>query len=169
MKSRHSFLAVGMLFGFFALFAAGCEKKSIRAPIYDTQADGAKLIADALAVAQREHKRVLVEFGANWCIWCHRLHALLTTDPEISAYFKKYFLLVLVDVDNRAGPRRNEALIARYGNPIEKGIPGVVLLDTDGKPLKTQDTGEFESGETYDHARIMAFLKEWTPKADAPR
>ena len=36
--------------------------------------DGGETIA--LVVAMKEDKRVLLQFGANWCGWCHRLHKL---------------------------------------------------------------------------------------------
>jgi len=169
MKLHFTALITAVLFALGAFLETGCGKKSVGPPIYDTKADGAKLIADALAVAQREHMRVLIEFGANWCIWCHRLHDLLTADPEISAYFKHRFLLVLVDVDNRNGPRRNEELVARYSNPIEHGLPGLILLDPNGQQLKTQDPAEFETGDHYDRAKVMQFLKEWASKPEAAK
>ena len=169
MKIKFAPLALGVVLALGALFGAGCGDKPKAATIYDTQADGAKLIADALVVAQREHKRVFVEFGANWCIWCHRLHALLTTDPEIAAYFKAHFLLVLVDVNDKDGKRHNEETIVHYGEPTKGGLPGLILLETDGQPLKTQDTAEFEAGDHYDHAKVMKFLKEWTPKPEAAK
>ena len=163
MKSKPNvFLLLSALaFGLSVGGGCGDKPKPKLPPIYDTQADGTKLIADALVIAQRDHKRVLVEFGANWCIWCHRLHTLLTTDPEIAAYFQAHFILVLVDVNHRDGPARNVEVTRRYGDPEKNGIPGLVLLDTDGKPLKTQDTGELESGDHYDHAKVMKFLTEW--------
>src|SRR5271157_4027090 len=37
----------------------------------------------ALDVAAREHKHVLLQFGANWCGWCHKLHTLFDTDKQI--------------------------------------------------------------------------------------
>src|ERR1044071_2214981 len=66
--------------------AAGPPPNPPRPPIYDTKADGAKQIADALATAKREHKRVLLQFGANWCGWCHKLHALFQGDKNIAAF-----------------------------------------------------------------------------------
>src|SRR3972149_5301187 len=51
-----------------------------RPPIYDTKANGAKQVADAMATAKREHKHVLLQFGANWCGWCHKLHKLFETE-----------------------------------------------------------------------------------------
>src|SRR5260221_14121048 len=53
--------------------------------IYDVKAEGSKQISDALAVAKKEHKHVLLQFGANWCGWCHKLHKLCETDKTLAA------------------------------------------------------------------------------------
>jgi thiol:disulfide interchange protein len=169
MKTKFALLALGLALALEAMLEGGCSAKPKLPPIYDTQSDGAKLIADTLVIAQREHKRVLVEFGANWCIWCHRLHELLTTNPEIAPYFNAHFLLVLVDVNDRNGKPRNEAVIQQYGEPTKEGLPGLVVLETDGQQLKTQYTAEFESGDRYDNAKVLSFLKEWTSRSDAAK
>ena len=65
------------------VFGADSDAKASRPPIYDEKADGAKQIADALAVAKKENKRVLLQFGANWCGWCHKLHKLCQSDANI--------------------------------------------------------------------------------------
>ena len=45
--------------------------------IWDEAAAGSEMIADALTVAASGNKHVLLQFGASWCPWCHRLHDLL--------------------------------------------------------------------------------------------
>src|SRR5258706_13055503 len=71
-----------------ALGADTSAKPSVPA-IYDETADGAKQIADALVVARKENKRVLLQFGANWCGWCHKLHKLCQSDAAIAAKLKE--------------------------------------------------------------------------------
>src|ERR1019366_6508606 len=70
-----------------------------RPPIYDESADGAKQITSALYTATKEHKRVLLMFGANWCGWCHKLHTLFETDQTISDLLKANFVVVMIDVN----------------------------------------------------------------------
>ena len=60
-----------------------------RANLYDETADGGKQIAEALAIAKRENKRVLLQFGANWCGWCHKLHALFRSNTAIAALLQR--------------------------------------------------------------------------------
>jgi hypothetical protein len=43
-------------------------------------------------------------------------------------------------------------------------LPLIVVLDADGKQLTTQDTGKLEEGDHHSPEKVMAFLKEWSPK-----
>ena len=81
------------------VFGADAPVKTSRPAIYDENADAAKEIADALALAKKEDKRVLLQFGANWCGWCHKLHKLCQTDTYIAAKLKEAYVVVLVDVN----------------------------------------------------------------------
>jgi thiol:disulfide interchange protein len=102
--------------------------------IFDVHADGDAQVSAALARAAAEHKRVLLDFGANWCIWCHRLHNTLETDPAVSRALQRDYVVVMVDVNTRKGTKRN-----------------------------TKDTGELEDGEGHSPAKIVAFLSAWAP------
>src|SRR5437899_112729 len=91
-----------VLFGIslvFPVMGADTPAKPSRPAIYDENADGTKQIVDALAVAKKENKRVLLQFGANWCGWCHKLHKLCETDTDIAAKLKASYVVVLVDVN----------------------------------------------------------------------
>ena len=144
--------------------AADAPNKPTRSPIYDTKADGAAQIAAALATAKREHKHVLLQFGANWCGWCHRLHTLFQTDKDVAAFLKSNFVLVLVDVDKVEGKPHNTSTNEKYGNPCRLGLPALVVLDADGKQLTTQDSGQLEKGDHHDPALVLKFLKAWATK-----
>src|SRR5262245_29409786 len=69
--------------------------------IYDRTADGEKQIAAAVAEAKRDHKRVLLQFGANWCKWCHRLHDLCKTDKTIARELLYEYVVVPVEIDRK--------------------------------------------------------------------
>ena len=131
--------------------------------IYDTHADGGAQISAALARAAAEHKRVILDFGANWCIWCRRLHATFEGDPAVSSALARDFVVVMVDVNTRNGPKRNAGVNERYGNPVQHGLPVLVVLDSDGRQLTTKDSGELEEGAGHSPAKITAFLASWAP------
>jgi thiol:disulfide interchange protein len=162
-------IPLSRVLGTIALFATiastpvlGAEgpAKASRPAIYDETADGKRQIADALAVARKEKKRVLVQFGANWCGWCHKLHQLFQTDPQIAARLKAAYVMVLIDVNKG----HNDDTDKRYGNPTRFGLPVLVVLDSSGNTLTTQDTGKLEEGDHHDPKKVLAFLNQWAGK-----
>jgi thiol:disulfide interchange protein len=128
--------------------------------LYDEAADGSKQIADALALAKKEKKLVLLQFGANWCGWCHKLHKLFESDKAIAAKLKAGFVVVLVDVNKEHNSEINE----KYGNPRKHGLPVIVVLDSAGKQLTTKNTEELEEGDHHDPEKVKKFLTEWASK-----
>ena len=164
MKTRILYMVgtAALLVSGFCSTALGAETPvtTSRPAIYDEKADGAKQIADALAVAKKENKRVLLQFGANWCGWCHKLHKLCQTDPDIAAKLKDSFVVVLVDVNKG----HNGDINKKYGNPAGLGLPAIVILNADGKALTTQDSGKLEEGDHHDPKKVLAFLNEWAGK-----
>jgi thiol:disulfide interchange protein len=139
------------------------EYPSMGPDIYDVRADGTAQIAAALRTATGDHKRVILVLGANWCIWCRRLHAAFENDPAVSRALKKDFVLVDIDVNNRKGVDRNADVVARYGNPVKGGIPAIVVLDSNGKELMFKDTDELVDKEAYSSPKILSFLASLTP------
>lgn len=131
-----------------------------RPPIYDESADGTKQISAALDTATKEHKRLLLMFGANWCGWCYKLHTLFATDQNISDVLKANFVIVMIDVNKG----HNSDVDTKYGNPTQHGVPVLVILDADGKQLTTEDTNLLEEGDHHSPQKVLAFLNEWVPK-----
>lgn len=151
---------VMVVLGSPAVCAAETPAKPSRPAIYDERADGAKQVDAALTRAKKENKRVLLMFGANWCGWCHRLHTLFESDSTIAAKLRQDFVVVMIDVNKG----HNAELDARYGKPTQFGLPVLVVLDADGKVVKTQDTGKLEEGDHHDPVKVLTFLKEFSPR-----
>jgi thiol:disulfide interchange protein len=158
----HAWFVVGLLVASLAgtgAVQAGDAPLAAKPKIYDDSADGSKQIAEALALAGKDGKRVLLQFGANWCPWCHKLHSLFETDKDIAARLKSDYVVVLIDVNKG----RNSTVDLKYGHPIRFGIPVLVVLDADGKQLTTKDSSELEEGDHHSPEKMMAFLKKWSP------
>ena len=155
-------IGYGLLFLFCALpgrLAADASPTANPTKLYDESADGNKQVADAVFLAGNQHKRVLLQFGANWCSWCRRLHALFDRDDAIRAELKADYVVVLIDVNKK----HNSDLVAKYG--AEKyGLPFLVVLDSDGKHLVTKHSDDFEEGDHHNPEKVLVFLKEWAPK-----
>jgi len=142
--------------------AGASEYPKMGADIFDPHANGQADIDAAVAKAAAENKRVLLDFGANWCIWCHRLHNPFETDPAVAKALNDGFVVVMVDVNRRNGVDRNKDVIARY-DPALKGVPELAVLDSTGKELTIKDSGELEEGDHHSPAKITAFLAQWAP------
>jgi thiol-disulfide isomerase/thioredoxin len=139
------------------------------APVYDESADAKKQIADALAAAKKDAggKRVLIQWGGNWCPWCIRLHQLMTTDEKISAALKDGYVVVHVDAGRK---EKNLDLAAQYKADVATGgYPYLTVLDSDGKVIANQETAALEvkdaKGESvsvaagHDPVKVLKFLE----------
>lgn len=153
-------LTAALLLCFALPPAASAQDAAKPAALYDAQANGANQIKSALKTAQRQHKNVLVQFGANWCGWCHKLHTLMANDPKIAANLKRNYVTVLIDVDKG----HNADIVQRYGSPTKFGLPVLVVLNAQGRQLTTQDTGKLEQGDRHSPQKVQTFLSAWTPK-----
>ena len=125
-----------------------------REPIYDTSGNGKKLIAEALRKAAKDNKRVLLQYGGNWCSWCYLLHDLFEQDKDIKRLLLFEYELVLIDTQS------NPDIAPTYGAEI-KGVPFLTVLDSDGRVLTHQETGSLEVGQRHDPKKVMAFLSQW--------
>ena len=161
MKIFVLFLAV-LAFGF--AYAQGGEvtagtgqKLNMSEKIFDPTRDTAKDISDAITLATKQNKHILLDVGGNWCSWCHKLDTLFKTDAEVGKLLKKY---VVVKV-NFSPDNENKAVLANYPK-IETGYPHIFVLDKSGKLIQDQDTGKLESGDHHDPAKVIEFLKKWS-------
>ena len=125
---------------------------------FDPARDAAKDIRDALAEAARTNRRVLLDVGGEWCIWCKRLDSLMVRDSTLSAYLAANYVALKV---NYSRENKNEEVLSRY--PKIKGYPHLFVLDAEGTLLHSQDTGTLEKGKGHDPEKVMEFLKRWAP------
>jgi thiol-disulfide isomerase/thioredoxin len=115
-----------------------------KAKVYDEAADGKQQIAAALSRAKHENKRVLIQWGGNWCGWCLRLNELMKSDKKLAHTLLYEYELVHVDTGQPAG--KNVDLAKSYGADVEKhGFPFLTILDADGKAIVNQETEALEA------------------------
>lgn len=154
-----------LLIASVALLRAEPEYPQSGPDIYDPTADGSAQIAEALQAARAGNKRVLLNFGANWCVWCRSLDRLFHENGDVRNALARDYVVVKIDVNTRKGVKRNESVNAKYGNPIQHGLPVLVVLDPNDQVLTTQETGALEEGKGHDPAKVLAFLARWAPSA----
>jgi thiol-disulfide isomerase/thioredoxin len=145
--------------------------KTEKPPIYDEAADARAEIAKAVADAKKNEKRVLVQWGANWCGWCRLLHDIMKKDRDLAKEILYEYDVVLVDVGQFD---KNKDLGKELGASFKDGIPYLTILGADGKPIANEETAQFELADKskpgHDAAKLMEFLKKnqaaTTPAAD---
>ncbi|HZW07129.1 MAG TPA: thioredoxin family protein [Phycisphaerales bacterium] len=142
--------------------------------LYDVNADAKQQIAAAVAKAKKENRRVLIQWGGNWCTWCIKLDEAMKADPAIARTLKYEYDVVHIDAGQPKD--KNLDLASGYGADLKgNGFPFLTILDADGKPVVNQETASLEkknaSGESllgkemgHDTAKVLKFLKDHAAK-----
>jgi thiol:disulfide interchange protein len=122
--------------------------------LYSESANAAADIEAAQRIASHDHKRILLDFGGNWCGDCQVLDFYYHQAPN-AELLAKYYIVVHVDVGHID---HNVNIANRYRVPIGKGVPALAVLDANGKLLYSELEKEFE--HTTPQA-VTAFLERW--------
>jgi thiol:disulfide interchange protein len=144
-----------------ALFAV--SSSPLRAgdqPIYPDPSAASVDLAHAIRQASVAHKRVILDFGGNWCGDCKVLD-IYFHDPANLALLNENFVLVHINIGRFD---QNTALAQRYQIPLDKGVPALAVLDGRGRLLYSQRTGEFEAMRRLDVGSVTGFLLQWKPE-----
>jgi thiol:disulfide interchange protein DsbD len=91
--------------------------------------------AAGIAAARRDHRPVVMDFYADWCLPCKELELQTFEAPEVARELQR-FQLIKVDCTNDDDPVV-EAVKAKYD---AKTLPTVVLLDSSGQVVQTVRT-----------------------------
>jgi thiol:disulfide interchange protein len=114
-------------------------------------------IRAALAEARRTHKRVILDFGGDWCPDCQVLNIYFHQSPN-AELVAKYFILVDVNIGRMDA---NLDIAHKYGIPLT-GVPALAVVDGDGKVVYAQNQ-EFSDMRHLESSALTAFLNQWKP------
>ena len=153
MNRKRTFFIVALLV--LATLGVNAQTRTI----YSDTADAHHDIAQALVTAQHEHKRVILDFGGNWCGDCQVLDIYFHQSPNLDL-LQNNFVLVHVNIGRFD---RNTDVAEKYHVPLKRGVPGLAILDARGKLLYSQENGEFEAMRKMDPASVTEFLNKWKP------
>lgn len=151
------------IFKFLALAAllavsTGPARSATR-DIYPAPAQAKADLAAALKTAAATHKRILLDFGGNWCPDCQMLD-LYFHDATNRPILEANFVLVHVNIGT-TGVNANLDLAQQYEVPLNKGVPALAVLSEDGKLLYSQKSGEFEAMRRMESSAVTQFLMQW--------
>jgi uncharacterized protein YyaL (SSP411 family) len=128
-------------------------------PKFDPARDPFADLKISVAEAESSDKRILLDVGGEWCIWCHRLDGFFDANPDLKNFMHDNFIVQKV---NMSPENKNEKFLSQY--PKVAGYPHIYILEKDGKFLFSKNTAELEKEKSYDSEKIMTFLKEWAPE-----
>jgi thioredoxin 1 len=151
------FLSMRKTFAAALVLTAGVFASAQSRIIYSTTADAHADIAQAIRTATREHKRIILDFGGNWCGDCQVLNIYFHQQPN-DTILNKNFVLVDIDIGRMD---KNVDVAEKYGVPLNRGVPALAVLDEHGHLLYSQRTGEFEDMRHMDPSSVTTFLNKW--------
>jgi ketosteroid isomerase-like protein len=137
------------------------QPSNMKKNIYPDDADAHAEIREAEERAAREHRRLLLVFGANWCFDCHVLDLAFQRQdlaPVLAANYE------VVHVDLGPDEHKNADLVQQYQIPLDKGIPALAVAESDGKLVVSQKNGEFEDARGLTPEVLQEFLNKWRPE-----
>ena len=144
------------------LLAVPCH--ALERQIYPAPEQASADIAAAIKTAAAKHRRVILDFGGNWCPDCQALDTYFH-DAVNQPILEADFLLVHVNIGRMD---QNLDIAERYRIPLEKGVPALAVLDADGRLIYSQRTGEFESMGRMKSSAVTQFLDRWKPGIAPP-
>jgi thioredoxin-related protein len=159
MKTQVLIISVLILFLFSGLDAQNKTSETHRYnPVtkFDSTRDAQKDLNDAVAEAKRTNKRIYVDVGGEWCIWCRRLDNFYTSNIDLQKFLEKHYVFLKI---NYSKENMNEKVLSKF--PKIEGYPHIFILDKKGRLIKSKDTGELEQGKGYSHDKVLSFLKKF--------
>ena len=127
---------------------------------YDPSRDPAADLKAAISQAQKEHKRILLEVGGEWCVYCRLLNKTIHENQQLLSRLESNFIVLKVNFSDEV---KNEAFLSRY--PKIPSYPHLFVLDADGKLLLSQTPDDFLKNDKYVADLVLAFVEKWGPKA----
>jgi thiol:disulfide interchange protein len=130
--------------------------------VHDTYPDPSQARADlatALKTGAATHRRILLDFGGNWCGDCQVLD-LYFHDARNKPILDANFVLVHINIGYMDS---NLDIAEKYGVPIKRGVPALAVLSERGVLVYSQKNGEFEAMRTMESSAVTEFLVKWRP------
>jgi len=137
------------------------QPADMKRDLYPAEVDARAEIKEAEERAAKEHKRLLLVFGANWSFDCHVLD-LAFHRPDIAALVNPYYEIVHVDI----GPdgHKNQDLAKEFGVPLDKGVPAISVAESNGTVIFSSKNGEVEDARGLTTETLADFLRKWRPQ-----
>lgn len=112
-------------------------------PVSDAQIVWESYSQAAIDQAKSEGKPVLIDFTADWCAACHELDKYTYTDAKVVAEADRF---VRLKHDSTKETPESQAIWKQYEIV---GLPTVILIDSQGKEVRSLRLTGFEGAEAF--------------------
>lgn len=124
---------------------------------YRAGADARTEIAAGAQRARASGKRLLIDFGGNWCSSCRQLAAVVAL-PEVRPWMARHFELVTVDIGRFD---RNTDIAARFGIKLW-AAPTILVVDPrNGRLLNGNDAVGMGTATTQTPQQMANWFGKW--------
>lgn len=128
---------------------------------YNDKSDADADVAAAFAKAKANGKRVLIDFGGNWCADC-RIMAGVMELPELKPFVEAHYEVVTVDVGRFD---RNLHIPKRYGIEKLEGVPTALIVEADGTLINAANASEVANAREMTPQDIANWLARYAKPA----
>lgn len=125
--------------------------------LYDEQRDPIADGREALKLAEKTNRKVLIEVGGDWCSWCHVLDRFIKEHPDVESRLHEVFVVLKVNISEE---NDNAEFMSAF--PPAQGYPHMYISDSHGSILYSQDTTDFRENKEYSKQRFMIFFDRWS-------
>jgi ketosteroid isomerase-like protein len=130
--------------------------------LYPADADARAEIKEAEEKSAKEHKRLLLVFGANWCFDCHVLD-LAFHRADLAPLVETNYEVVHVDIG--LDGHKNADIAREFAIPLDKGVPAIAVAESNGAVVFSSKNGEVEDARGLSTRTLADFLNKWKPEA----
>lgn len=126
----------------------------VKKHLYPEISEAPANIQAAFELAKKTHKRVLLDFGGDWCGDCQVLDIYF--NEPVNAQLLKNFVKVNVNIGRMDA---NLDIAKKYGVPVN-GVPALAVVDGNGRIIVAQDK-EFSNMRHMQSQSVTDFLTKY--------
>lgn len=145
-----------MLLAVFVGMSVFAQSGNVNREKFDPTKNPSEDLKIAVKTATAENKRILLDVGGEWCIWCHRIDEFIETNEDVKSALTSAFVILKV---NYSKENKNEEFLGKF--PTIEGYPHFFVLENDGSLIVSQNTGDLEDGKSYSKEKFLEFVAKY--------
>ena len=160
MKTRYLLLSILILFtGMVSAVPSVVTDQPVYSMEYDPKRNAFDDGRAALELAKKTNRRVMIEIGGDWCVYCHIFDRFIKSDEEVAKRFFDTFVLLKV---NYSDENPNKEFLSNFKGI--NGYPYIFITENNGKVIYGNDMREMTNKGKPNKEKMFSFLKRWKLK-----